>query len=46
MSETAKLKRTNRATAGNRYRQALATDLDEEEREFFGNTYGLIKLIN
>merc|ERR1712242_163604 len=35
-----KLKRTNRATAGNRYRQALATDLDEEEKEFFGSIYG------
>jgi len=35
-----KLKRTNRSTAGNRYRQALATDLDEEEREFFSTTYG------
>jgi len=40
MSTDNSLKRTNRATAGNRYRQALATDLDEEEREFFGSTYG------
>merc|ERR1712141_660401 len=34
------LKRTKRSTAGNRYRQALAKDLDEAEKEFFSNTYG------
>ena len=34
------LKRTKRSTAGNRYRQALANDLDDQEKEFFSTTYG------